>query len=372
MTSRVHIVETSSQRQLLHELLSATDHGTAGAVLDATWPARLRRQARDELKTAADQDRVTDSDLVLFTSGSTARPRGVIRTVSSWQVSVAPLSEILRIGRDDAVWLPGPLWSSLFLYGAWHARAVGAATILRDEDPGSATTAHCVPAQLPTLLEAVQTRRTPRLRLIVVGGDRVPEGLRRRCEDQGVRLVEYYGAAELSFVAWRKDDGFLKAFPGAELDLRNGVVWVRSPYLARAYLATDDDGTWTSDAAGWATVGDLAVQWADGLEVLGRGDGAITTGGHTIAVEEVERLLQAVSGVQDVGVVGLPHAALGQVVVAVVVGDVGNSALRAASHQLPPAARPRRWLHADTLPRTSGGKLRRPGLLQLATSLAAQ
>lgn len=372
MTSRVDIVETSSQRQVLHEFVAATEGGGIGAILDPTWPEHLRFQAREELRAAVDQARVRAGDIVAFTSGSTARPRGVIRTTDSWQASVQPLTELMGIDANDRVWLPGPLSSTLFLYGAWHARVVGADTILRDEDASTATAAHCVPAQVSTLLEAVQLRRCPQLRVLVVAGDRVPEELRSRCDVQEIRLLEYYGAAELSFAAWRDAPTSLVAFPGAELEIRGGVLWVRSPYLARSYLSADDDGPWRRDALGWATVGDLAVRAGEGIDILGRGDAAITTGGHTIAVEEIERLLQSVEGVKDIGVVGLPHPTLGQVVVAVVVGDVGNSVLQAASHELPPPARPRRWLHADELPRTAGGKLRRPDLLRLATSLASQ
>jgi acyl-CoA synthetase (AMP-forming)/AMP-acid ligase II len=126
------------------------------------------------------------------------------------------------------------------------------------------------------------------------------------------------------------------------------------------------------DADGWCTVGDLARTVPGGFEVLGRGATAVTTGGHTVVVEEVERVLLGVPGVTDVGVVGLPHQRLGAALVAVVVGDVDDETLRAAVRGLPVPSRPLRHLRAAAVPRTGGGKLRRQELIALAGRLAAQ
>ena len=212
----------------------------------------------------------------------------------------------------------------------------------------------------------------------------------------GWRVVEYYGAAELSFVAWRDHDGPLRGFPGVETELRQGVLWARSPYLARGYLTdactprdghsstdgfspgevlTPPEGTggpFRRDPHGWATVSDLAREADGGVEVLGRGDSAVTSGGHTVVVEEVERLLVGVPGVEEVAVLGVPHPRLGQVLVAVVVGSAVDATLREAFATMPAPSRPRRWLHADALPRTSGGKLRRDALPDLVADLSRQ
>ncbi|HZI96024.1 MAG TPA: hypothetical protein VFD41_00710, partial [Actinomycetales bacterium] len=115
--------------------------------------------------------------------------------------------------------------------------------------------------------------------------------------------MEYYGAAELSFVAWRGDDGPLRPFPGARLRVVDGVLWVSSPYLAEGYLSTpppvikhSDPGPLMRDGD-WATVGDLARSVDGGVEVLGRGDAAVVTGGHTVVAEEVEAAVTALGDV---------------------------------------------------------------------------
>ncbi|MFP5346883.1 MAG: class I adenylate-forming enzyme family protein [Actinomycetes bacterium] len=366
MTAPV-VVQVADQRALLAQVLDATGAGTPCAVLDVTWPAEVLASARASLRDAADGGDLTSGDLVLFTSGSTARPRPVARTVASWRASVDPLRDVLELEPDDVVWLPGPLWSSLFLYGAWHASVLALDTVLRDESPDAATVVHCVPTQVPDLLQRRGQGELAALRLLVVAGDRLARGRRRDAERLGLRVVEYYGAAELSFVAWRDDDGPLRAFPRVELEVRAGVLWARSPYLARGYLGPAD-GPFRRDDARWATVGDLASEHPGGVEVLGRGTSAITTGGHTVVVEDVEHWLRRLRGVTDAAVLGVPHARLGQALVAVVVGDVALEDLRRASRELPSASRPRRWLRAGALPRSSAGKLRRHDLLDLAAA----
>lgn len=371
------VVQEREQPRLYEVFSREVRAGNPFAVLDPTWPQPFLTMAVDQVEAGAACGRVGPGDLVLFSSGSTGRPRGIVRTVESWRASVAPLSDITGITPDDRVWLPGPLWSSLFLYGAFHAGAVGAQVILGDgldESRSSvgATVLHCVPTQLPGLLQRAEAGGLPSLRLVVVAGDHCAPSLREQCEAAGWRVVEYYGAAELSFVAWRDDDGPFHPFPGAEIELRKGILWTRSPYLARGYLSDGREGPFRRDQHGWATVCDLARESGGGVEVLGRGESAVTSGGHTVVVEEVERLLREVPGVLEVAVLGVPHPRLGEVLAAVVVGPAVDATLREAVAVMPAPSRPRRWFHADALPRTSGGKLRRDALPGLVADLSSQ
>jgi long-chain acyl-CoA synthetase len=379
------VVQEREQPRLFDLVSRAVRTGDPFAVLDPTWPQAFRAMATGQVEAAGSGGVLGRGDMVVFSSGSTGRPRGVVRTVESWQASVASLSEITGITREDRVWLPGPLWSSLFLYGAFHASAVGAQMVLRDQDSvgsATATALHCVPSQLPGLLERADAGGLPLVRLAVVAGDHLPAQLRKRGEAAGWRLVEYYGAAELSFVAWRDEDGPFRAFPGVETELREGTLWARSPYLARGYLTSGPDGfdgadgidgthgPFRLDLQGWATVGDLAREVVGGLEVLGRGNAAVTSFGHTVVVEEVERLIRRLPGVDEVAVLGVPHPRLGQVLTAVVVGSAVDATLRAAVAVVPAPSRPRRWLHADALPCTSAGKLQRDAIPDLVAKLS--
>ena len=79
---------------------------------------------------------------------------------------------------------------------------------------------------------------------LVVAGDRLRRPLAQRAAAAGARVSHYYGAAELSFVAWGSDEEDLRAFPGVELEIRDGVIWVRSPYLSEGYV--DRPGPFTA------------------------------------------------------------------------------------------------------------------------------
>ena len=196
----------------------------------------------------------------------------------------------------------------------------------------------------------------------VVAGAASSEQLRRRAAARGIRLTEYYGAAELSFVAAGRD-GRLDPFPGVEIQLRPGAsgdeLWARSPYLA---LGVVGDGMLRRDAAGFATVGDLAEPTPDGgLRILGRGDAAITTAGATVLAEHVESRLLSLPGVEGAAVLGEPHELLGQRVLAVVELADGvelERVVTAARAALSPVELPRRWF-AMAVPRTDSGKVAR-------------
>jgi len=369
------VFQERDQLRLFDAVSRAVRTGSAFAVLDPTWPQTFLGMANGQIADGVSGGVVDPGDMVVFSSGSTGRPRGIVRTVHSWQVSVAVFSDITGITAKDKVWLPGPLCSSLFLYGAFHASAVGAQVAFRDDDPASATALHCVPSQLPGLLHRAQAGGLPLVRRVVVAGDHCQAALRKQCEAAGWQVVEYYGAAELSLVAWRDGCGPFHTFPGVETELRleteqgRGVLWARSPYLAKGYLDAHSDGPLRRDRQGWATVQDLAQAVPGGVQILGRGDAVVTTGGHTVVVEEVERALRGLPGVDDIAVLGLPHSWLGQVLTAVVVGSAVDTSLRAAAAGMAAPSRPRRWLHVDALPRTSGGKLRRDALANLVVKL---
>jgi acyl-CoA synthetase (AMP-forming)/AMP-acid ligase II len=247
--------------------------------------------------------------------------------------------------------------------------AIGAELTDRAEQ---ATAMHAVPTALADLLDSLPARAP--LRVAVVAGSALPSVVADRAARRAISVVEYYGAAELSFVAVRRYPQPLKPFPGAEVELRDGVLWVRSPYLSLGY-PPGTVGPFRRDGAGFGTVGDLAEFLpGGGLLIRGRGDAAITTGGATVLAEDVEAALAALPGVAAVAVVGLPHARLGQLVTAVVEPIPGNdlAGVRAAARVvLRNQSLPRRWLITDRLPRTPGGKVNRHAVALAAGRLTA-
>ncbi|HZG89677.1 MAG TPA: AMP-binding protein, partial [Pseudonocardia sp.] len=266
---------------------------------------------------------------------------------------------------------PGPLSSSLFLFGALHGLWCGQQVLVRPRSHAAharrARTVHLVPAMLADLLDDLERSAGPcGLRTVVCGGAATGAALRDRFARllPETTLVDYYGSAEHSLIAVRRGAGDQLAVPGVDLEVRDGVLWVRSPLAFAGYLRAGA----VEPAAGWTTVGDLVALAPDGaLTVHGRGSATISSGGRLVSAEEVETVLRAVPGVDDVLVTGTPHGRLGELVTAVVEAAAPPALreLRAAARAaLEPAKRPRRWLTTSALPRTPSGKPARAGVAE--------
>ena len=124
---------------------------------------------------------------------------------------------------------------------------------------------------------------------VPVAGDRLAVGLHDQAAAAGARISHYYGAASLSFVAWGSHEDDLHPFPEVDVVDREGVLWVRSPYLADGYEG--EPGGPLRDPDGYATVGDRGHVAGGLVRVLGRGTDAVTTSGVTVLVADVEHAL---------------------------------------------------------------------------------
>jgi acyl-CoA synthetase (AMP-forming)/AMP-acid ligase II len=299
--------------------------------------------------------------IALQTSGTTSRPRSVVRTTASWVDSFAHVSRLAGIDRRSRVWVPGPLAATMNLFAAVHARMVGATLV---EAPDDATHAHLTPATLLTALTGGADLDGVH---VVVAGDRLPRDAAARARASGARISHYYGAAELSFVAWGGHEEDLRPFPGVEVQIRAEVIWVRSPYLCRGY-ADGVEGPFAVDDEGFATVGDRGSFEQGSLTVAGRGTAMVLTGGTTVLVADVEQALRRAGGTEIV-IVGVPHPRLGQVVGAVVTERAAAAGLRVlARAELAPAQQPRLWFAVPSFPLTPSGKVDRLALSAMAAS----
>ncbi|CAM4309499.1 AMP-binding protein [Nocardia ninae] len=283
--------------------------------------------------------------LLVTTSGSTGRPRPLARTAASWFDSFPAFTAITGVEATDRVLITGPLHATMHLFGALHALWRGACVT---DDPSRATVVHAVPAVLRDVV-----RKAPRLRTAIVAGIALDDGARAVAD--GLELIEYYGSAEVSLVAARRVPEPLRLLDGVDADIRDGLLYVRTPYRVLG-------------APEWCSVGDLAELGSNHeLTVRGRGESAINVGGTTVVAEDVERVLGTLDGVAAVAVVGSPHAVFGEIVTAAVQLDgVEIDAVRSqARGLLMKEAMPRRWVPLPTLPRTASGKVARGQLKDL-------
>ena len=287
------------------------------------------------------------------TSGTTGgQPRVVVRTVESWSESFAAFTDATGVHADDVVLAAGPP-TSMFVYARTHAAALGARCIAeprwRAALAASATVVHLTPTMLAQVLELEDLRD---LRLAIVAGAALPSALREQAHARGIQVIEYYGAAELSFVALGR--GLLRAFPGVEIEARADVLWVRSPWTALGYV-DGQHGPLRRDGD-WCTVGDRGSIDDGVVRVHGR-DGLILTGGISVMAADVEAVIRDAPGVNNVVVLGIPHADLGEIVAAVVVGGERSAVVQHAATHLPREQRPVRWFTADALPMANSGKV---------------
>ena len=309
-----------------------------------------------------------------FSSGSTGSPRVIVRDALSWSSSFPALTRLMSLTPDDVVLLPSPLVSSLSMFSIAHILDAGATVLLpaaqavSAADCVDATVLHGTPGALESVLDLIAAGARTRLRLALVGGAHLDAGLRSRAEKAGVRVISYYGAAELSFVAVDQDGHGLRAIDGVELRIVDNELWSSSPYAALGYLP-GETGSFRTDADGWSSVGDLANLGTDGILTLsGRRDGAILTAAATVVPEDVEAVLRTLDGVKNSVVFGAPHPRLGSLVCAVIEPDdprtpPTSAVLRAACRdRLGVAQVPRRWYLASELPLTSSGKPRRAAI----------
>ena len=266
------------------------------------------------------------------------------------------MSELTGLDDTSRVWVPGPLTSTMSLFAVVHAGSAGATRV---DDVTEATHAVLTPAQLSRLVAAGPVPPVT----VVVAGDRLVPALHDRCVGAGLTVHHYYGAAELSFVAWGPHADALRPFPGVEVANEDGVLWVRSPFLCEGY--DGPPGPFERRPDGFATVGDVG-EVLDGLVVVRGRPEAVTTGGATVRVADVEAELAGVA-LGEVVVLGVPHAGLGSVLAAVLTRTEDLEAVRErAGSALTATARPRLWLACPDLPLTGPGKVDRAALREAA------
>ena len=300
-----------------------------------------------------------------LTSGSTGQPRRIRRTQRSWIASFA-VNRRFGIGPGARVAVLGRLVHSLALYGAVEGLHLGAEVHLlaglRPDRQAAALAArgvdtlYATPAQLRGLTGAL-----PDLRLILVGGSKLDARLRADLAvlAPGAELREFYGAAEASFITLadgQTPEGSVgRAYPGVELALREGEVWVKSPYLFDGYGADTGTAQWD---AGWLSVGEMGWLQDGFLYLSGRKGRMVTVADQNVFPEEIEALMQTLPGITRAAVLPLADAARGHVLQAVAMGDPAQEAaiLGALRAALGPLKAPRRIVWRSDWPTLASGK----------------
>ena len=385
-------------------LVISDDAAFAQALGEVGWTGTVLAlgefRDREARATPADPPTVRDGDeafLLLFSSGTTSDPKAFLKTRRQYRENVAVSSAHLEPFPGVETLAPGPLSYSLTLYALIESLATGGGAHLADAFDATQLARRvaaerisrivAVPAVVQTLIDAA--RRDPGafagLELVVTGGANLPAALRDGLAAAlpRVRLISYYGAAEIGFIGdSRGDDGsLLDVYDGIDAEIRDdagdavpdgdlGTLWIRAAACSASYLAATTDAVLRAPD-GWATVHDVGRIVDGRLQLAGRAGDIVATGGHKVSLPEVERAFDAMPGLGAVCAVPLPDANLGAVV-ALVIEGAGSARVPAkaevqawARAHLAPQFVPRRWYRVQRLPRTAGGKIRRPATAAL-------
>ena len=372
--TRLVALQHAAPAAMLQAIDAVWGDGEAAMPLDPRAPeARttqlLERLAPAELRTDAGTRRtgvgrpVPDGTaLVVATSGSTGTPRGVV--LSHDAMAASTRRSRARLGAADGVpWLGVlPLHHVAGISVALRSRAAGREPQLHPRDtPEVVAVAEpswisLVPTQLQRLLDADVD--LARHHGVLLGGAAAPDALLARAAGLGVRVVTSYGATETC--GGCVYDGVPLADVAVRTDA-HGRVQLRTPTMATGVRLPTGAVEPLVDADGWWTTSDLGRVTDGRLQVEGRADDVVVSGGENVPLAPVRSALAAMDVVGASDVVGLPDQRWGTSVTAVVV-PVGPrptlEGLRTAlAATLPRAHLPTGLVVTDDLPTTALGKV---------------
>ena len=343
----------------------------------------LERSARSVRGVGVVARAAEDDALIVYTSGTTGRPKGAVHTQGSLLAGVGAFVGAWSWTPEDRLALCLPLFHVHGLCaGLFGTLAAGASALLLDHfEPAAvvAAAASCsmyfgVPTMYHRLAASGRAGELAALRLCVSGSAPLAADLWHRLERDGVVVLERYGMTETMLtlsnplVGERRPGAVGMPLPGVEAAIEEpdehgvGELLVRGPSLCRGYWGRP--GPLAPD--GFFATGDLASLSDDGyVTIRGRRTELIITGGHNVYPAEVEAVLSRHPGVEEVAVVGVASPEWGETVVAYVVGDPDLESLaELAAAELAPFKRPREVRLVDSLPRNALGKVVRGELRQ--------
>jgi acyl-CoA synthetase (AMP-forming)/AMP-acid ligase II len=393
-------------------ILSGEDPG--GEEGSLTWPEFVCEQA-DEADVDERFDRLDGSLLsdIMFTSGTTGRPKGVLTTHSQNLRAYYDWSRIVGFLPGDRYAIVNPFfhafgykagWLSALMHGMtiYPHRTLEGTRLLDQVERERIQVLPGPPALYATLLAEPQLdqRDLSSLRVAVTGAASIPPVLIRRLFSvmQFERVSTCYGMTEGSAVATasRSDDDIEtlcatsgRAVPDVEVAVVDddgravpagelGEVRIRGYNVMRGYLDAPEETARRVDPDGWLHTGDLGRMDERGnLAVVDRKGDMFIVGGFNAYPAEIESMLAEHPLVREVAVIGVPDGRLGEVGAAFVVPSPGgapdpNEIIAWARAHMANFKVPRRVWVVEDLPRNATGKVVKGQLREWARSAAPE
>ena len=370
--------------------------GLSGVAPSEPLPPYPPPHAREGREGAGPQD----DAIILFTSGTSAKPKGVILNFREYLLNIDPLAEGFGITADDRLYDFRPFsWNSAQTLGALTVVNRGATLVLAEKFSASrffqhvrdhgVTIATGNPTTINILLNSEQTAHhdnLPTLRFVTSSSAPLLLEEWKRFEQKfGIPVAQGCGASEVSWIA---------AIPGEQRRLGRvgrplryhdlAIVDAEGRRLAAGeigyvelgglgdhpYRYLGEDGEVKTHSRGRFRTGDLGSLDADGyLTLTGREKELIIRGGAKISPVEIDSCLMQCAEVIEAATVGVPDAVYGEEVVSYVVARPGAKIdaadlLRYCASVLPAFKAPKRIVMSSSLPKTERGKLDRRALAE--------
>ena len=336
-----------------------------------------------------------DLAAILYTSGTTGRSKGAMMTHGNLASNAEVLRESWRFTAEDVLIHALPIFHTHGLFVATNVTLLaGGSLIFRArfdaeavlEDMARATAMMGVPTFYVRLLDCAGLTKeaTAGMRVFISGSaPLLAETHRLWAERTGHAILERYGMTETGmntsnpYAGERRAGTVGFALPGVEVKITDpasgealpngdvGGIEVRGPNVFTGYWRMPEKTREELREDGFFITGDLGLIDAEGyISIVGRSKDLIISGGYNVYPKEVEALIDAVEGVRESAVIGLPHPDFGEGVAAVVVpdkeGDLTEAGLAAAlKDDLARFKQPKRVFLVDELPRNTMGKVQK-------------
>ena len=374
----------------------AAKSGARVETLDADGKGSLSDGAANASAEFATVPRAGD-DLaaILYTSGTTGRSKGAMLTHDNLASNSHSLVDYWRFTQDDVLIHALPIYHTHGLFVASNVTLFARASMifLPKLDPEliiklmqRATVLMGVPTFYTRLLQSPNLTRdsTSHMRLFISGSaPLLAETHREWSARTGHAVLERYGMTETNMNTSNPYDGDRVPgavgfpLPGVSVRVTDpetgkelprdaiGMIEVKGPNVFKGYWRMPEKTKEELRADGFFITGDLGkIDDRGYVHIIGRGKDLVISGGFNVYPKEVENEIDAIPGVTESAVIGVPHADFGEGVTAVVVGDKKTpldeaTVLHALDGRLAKFKMPKRVLFVDDLPRNTMGKVQK-------------
>ncbi len=360
------------------------------------WAEALRSDPDHEIVVGATDDIAS----IIYTSGTTGRSKGAMLSHGNLLSNAQTLLGIWSYQPDDVLIHALPIFHVHGLFVALHTMFLNASKTIFLPKFDAAQVISLLPQStilmgVPTFYTrvlaepALDRKVVANMRLFISGSAPLLSETHKAFEARtGMRILERYGMTEAGMITSNPIDGERVAgtvgvpLPGVELRISNtdgqdaahgepGVIEIRGPNVFMGYWRNPEKTAEDIRSDGWFITGDVATEDSEGrITIVGRAKDLIISGGYNIYPKEIEDVIDAVPGVAESAVIGVPHADFGETVVAVIVADekiqpVIQAAIEA---NLARFKHPKKLQFVYSLPRNAMGKVQKAALRKAYSS----